>query len=75
MDPHEKVNMDAEHIMSGSWDFEFMVKETLTKLARMAKFHMTPLGSLIATIIRSFGPRFARPQFEYIKIYQKLNIL
>ena len=31
MDPHEKVSMDAEKIMSGSWDFEFMVKKTLKK--------------------------------------------
>ena len=34
MDPHEKVNMDAEKIMSNTWDFEFMVKKTLKKLAR-----------------------------------------
>ena len=52
MDPHEKVNMDAEKIMSGSWDFGFMVKKTLKKLARTAKFHITPLGSLIATIYK-----------------------
>ena len=52
MDPHEKVNMGAEKIMSGSWDFEFMVKEALKKLARTTKFHITPLGSLIATMYR-----------------------
>ena len=28
LDPHEKVNMDAEKIMSNTWDFEFMVKKT-----------------------------------------------
>ena len=44
MDPHEKVNMDAEKIMSNTWDFEFMVKKTLKKLARTTKFHITPLG-------------------------------
>ena len=31
LDPHEKVSMDAEKIMSNTWDFEFMVKTTLTK--------------------------------------------
>ena len=31
MDPHEKVNMDAEKIMSNTWDFEFIVKKTLKK--------------------------------------------
>ena len=46
MDPHEKVNMESDKIMSGSWDFGFMVKKTLKKLARTAKFHITPLGSL-----------------------------
>ena len=44
LDPHEKVNMDAEKIMSNTWDFEFMVKKTLKKLARTTKFHITPLG-------------------------------
>ena len=44
MDPHEKVNMDAEKIMSNTWDFELMVKKTLKKLARTTKFHITPLG-------------------------------
>ena len=29
MDPHEQVSMDAEKIMSGSWDLEFMVKKTV----------------------------------------------
>ena len=52
LDPHEKVSMDAEKIMSGSWDFEFMVKQTLKKLARTTKFHITLLGSLIATIYK-----------------------
>ena len=52
MDPHEKVNMDAEKIMSNTWYFEFMVKKTLKKLARTTKFHITPLGSLIATMYR-----------------------
>ena len=28
LDPHEKVNMDAEKIMWNTWDFEFMVKKT-----------------------------------------------
>ena len=46
MDPHEKVSMDAEKIMSNTWYFEFMVKKTLTKLARTTEFHITPLGSL-----------------------------
>ena len=44
LDPHEKVNMDAGKIMSNTWDFEFMVKKTLKKLARTTKFHITPLG-------------------------------
>ena len=44
LDPHEKVNMDAEKIMSNTWDFEFMVKKTWKKLARTTKFHITPLG-------------------------------
>ena len=44
LDPHEKVSMDAEKIMSNTWDFEFMVKKTLKKLARTTKFHITPLG-------------------------------
>ncbi len=44
LDPHEKLSMDAEQIISGSWDFEFMVKKTLKKLARTTKFHITPLG-------------------------------
>ena len=30
--------------MSDTWDFEFMVKKTLKKLARTTKFHITPLG-------------------------------
>ena len=47
LDPHEKVNMDAEKIMSNTWDFEFMVKQTLKKLARTTKFHITPLGPSI----------------------------
>ena len=46
MDPHEKVNMDAGKIMSNTWHFEFMVKNTLKKLARTTEFHITPLGSL-----------------------------
>ena len=46
MDPHEKVSMDAEKIMSNTWYFEFMVKKTLKKLARTTEFHITPLGSL-----------------------------
>ena len=46
LDPHEKVNMDAEKIMSNTWYFEFMVKKTLKKLARTTEFHITPLGSL-----------------------------
>ena len=29
LDPHEKVNMDAQKITSGSWDFEFMVKKNV----------------------------------------------
>ena len=52
MDPHEKNSMDAEKIMSGSWDFEFMVEKALHKLVRTTKFHITPLGSLIATMYR-----------------------
>ena len=46
LDPHEKVNMDAEKIMSNTWYFEFMVKKTFKKLARTTEFHITPLGSL-----------------------------
>ena len=46
LDPHEKVNMDAEKVMSNTWYFEFMVKKTLKKLARTTEFHITPLGSL-----------------------------
>ena len=46
MDPHEKVSMDAEEVMPGSWDFKFMVKDMFKKLARTTKFHITPLGSL-----------------------------
>ena len=46
MDPHEKVSMDAEKIMSGSRDFGFIVKKTLKKLARTTEFNITPLGSL-----------------------------
>ena len=54
MDPHEKVNMDAEKIMSGSWDFGFMVKKTIKKLARTAKFHITPLGPCVYIYIKVF---------------------
>ena len=46
LDPHEKVSMDAEKIMSNTWYFEFMVKKTLKELARTTEFHITPLGSL-----------------------------
>ena len=46
LDPHEKVSMDAEKIMSDTWHFEFMVKKTLKKLARTTEFHITPPGSL-----------------------------
>ena len=45
LDPHEKVSMDAEQIMSNTWYFEFIVKKTFKKLARTTKF-LTPLGSL-----------------------------
>ena len=31
MDPHEKVSMDAEKIMSNSWDFEFMGGKNVNK--------------------------------------------
>ena len=51
MDPHEKVSMDAGKIMSGSWDFEFMVKQTLKKLARTIKFHITHLGPEAGTMM------------------------
>ena len=51
MDPHEKVSMDAEQIMSGSWDFEIMVKQTFKKLARTIKFHITPLGPEAETMM------------------------
>ena len=51
MDPHEKNSMDAEKIMLVSWDFEFMVKETLNKLARTTKFHVTPLGPEAGTVM------------------------
>ena len=33
LDPHEKVSMDAEQIMSGSWDFEFMIKKRLNSVS------------------------------------------
>ena len=46
MDPHEKVSMDAEKIMSNTWYFEFILKKTLKTLARTTEFHITPLGSL-----------------------------
>ena len=46
MDPHEKVSMDAEKIVSNTWYFEFMVKTTFKTLARTTEFHITPLGSL-----------------------------
>ena len=54
MDPHEKVSMDAEKIMSNTWDFEFMVKKTLKKLARTTKFHITPLGPSIDKFMSRF---------------------
>ena len=62
MDPHEKVNMDAEKIMSNTWDFEFMVKKTLKKLARTTEFHITPLGPsiYIYRYIDKFKSRFKK---------------
>ena len=59
MDPHEEVSMDAEEIMSNTWDFEFMVKKTLTKTCSNDEIpYHTP---------------FARPQFEYIKNISKIK--
>lgn len=63
LDPHEQVSMDAEKIMSVSWDFEFMVKKTFKKLARTTKFHITSLGCLIATIYKT-QKVVERPQRE-----------
>ena len=71
MDPHEKVNMDAEKVMSGSWDFGFMVKKTFKKLARTAKFHITPLGSLIATI---YKPRKSLKGLKGPRMVAKLDL-
>ena len=58
LDPHEKVNMDAEKIMSNTWDFEFMVKKTLKKLARTTKFHITPLGPSLYIYIYRYIDKF-----------------
>ena len=71
LDPHEKVNMDAEKITSGSWDFEFMVKTTLKKLARTTKFHITPLGPEAETMMGApFGhPSRQTPSPIYIYIF------
>ena len=44
MDPHEKVSMDAEQIMSGSWYFEFIVKETLKNLLERLNSISHPLA-------------------------------
>ena len=44
--------MDAEKVAPLASEYEFMVEKTLKKLARTAKFHITPLGSLIATMYR-----------------------
>ena len=71
MDPHEKVSMDAEKIMSGSWDFEFMVKQMLKKLARTTKFHITPLGPEAETMMEEpvGHPGLQRHGPIYIHIY------
>ena len=71
MDPHEKVSMDAEKIMSGSWDFEFMVKQTLKTLARTTEFHITPLGPEASTMMEEpvGHPSLQRHGPIYIYIY------
>ena len=47
--------------MSGSWDFEFMVKQTLKKIARTTKFHITPLGPEAETMMGSQRTKLGRP--------------
>ena len=65
LDPHEKVSMDAEKIMSNTWYFEFMVKKTLKQLARTTKFHITPLGPNIYIYIYK----------SYIYIYKSYKLI
>ena len=66
--------MDAEKIMSGSWNFKFMVKNTLKKLARTIKFHITPLGPEAGTMMEEpvGHPSLQRhdPIYIYIYIYE-----
>ena len=44
LDPHGKVSMDAEKIMSNTWDFEFMVKKTLKNLLERRNSILHPLA-------------------------------
>ena len=71
MDPHEKVDMDAEKIMSNTWDFEFTVKKTLKKLARTTKFHITPLGPSLSLSIYIYIYRYID---KFMSRFQKHNL-
>ena len=78
-DLHEKVSVDAYKILSGSWDFEFMVKLTLKKLARTTKFHITPLGPEAETMMEEpvGHPGLQRhgPIYIYIYIYMYIAVM
>ena len=54
MDPHETVSMDAEKIMSNTWDFEFMVKKTLKKMLERLNSISHPLA-LIYKLSNTFA--------------------